>query len=180
MSNQEYLHVFESILYGAIVTQVLVGWSKMIAEKGNYKFYWIHLLASIALFLGAIHRYFNGRELVRYDSIESSYEFLFTVVMIPSLFFISLYQIFPKSYKNVNFKELIIEKRASIFIPIGLYMLSQAIFNITFYGWHITSYLPHLIFISIVIAILFKRSLRLIEICTIYAFIASQYYFIFE
>ena len=181
MSTQEYFHVFEAILYGAIVTQIIVGWSKLIAERGKYNFYWGHLLATVLIFFTIAQRYFASRNMSYFDSIDNTYSFLFYIVLTPAIFFIATYQIFPKKYKGVDFRKLMIEQRASILIPFAIFILAGIVLNFIFTGqleWY--HYVPQLIFIIFFTVIYVTKSLRLFEVALVVIFLMLQYFLIYR
>ncbi len=61
MPTSEYFLVFESIIFGLIVAQVLIGWNQMIALSGKYDFSWIQFFCTTAIFLAAIQNYYVGQ-----------------------------------------------------------------------------------------------------------------------
>ncbi|HAS34860.1 MAG TPA: hypothetical protein DCS15_00130 [Flavobacteriales bacterium] len=97
MSIIEFYLIFESILYGLIVTQFFLDWNKLIFSAKNLKIYWSHLLLSLTIFFQVLLR-LNGRlkTLDQLEQINSSFIFLLETTMGPALLYLITYQIFPQ------------------------------------------------------------------------------------
>lgn len=181
MSNEEYFQVFEAILYGAIVAELLIGWSKLLTEKGKYKFYWAHFLATVTIFLVVIQRYFSGRDLAHYQSIQTSYEFLFYIVLTPAIFFLAVSQMFPKRIAGVDFRILVIEKRAVFGGAFLIYLLANLFVDLqTVENEMLRTVFVHLIFIIPFVLIIISKNLRLTEILVVLMFLMFQYFMFIE
>ena len=177
MQEQEYFHVFEAILYAAIITQFLVGWSKMIVERGSYKIYWVHILLTIDLFLFVVQRYYSFRSLNHYELVTNSFSFLIVVIVAPALVFISAFIMFPNTNSKVDFRDLIVKVR----FPLVLALIWPIGFNVyrnleLLSGTTLMLFIPHMIIIASMILFMLKKSLRVAAFGSVFTFIAISYF----
>ncbi len=168
--------MFESVLYAAIITQILVGWSRLISEYGTYKFYWGHLFWSIVAFMFMTQRYYTFRQFPHYELITNTFTFILIVVMIPSSFFMANWLIFPDSYKDVDFKELIVRHRFPIFLPVILAVSFTAFINVYEGNTGYSYWLPHAVNNGVFLIFLFNKKLIFMEIGLFIGFIAMAYF----
>lgn len=124
MSVDEYLLAFEAILYGLIVSRILVKWSEMANEK-LHSVNWVYILLTINLFLLIVNVFWANRLPEHYEGVDSPLKFLLITVMPPSLFTFMTYQIFPAQFTGTNLKEYLIIHRNRIFIPWAIYLTLQ-------------------------------------------------------
>lgn len=120
MQNTDYILAFESILYGLIVSKILVKWSEMIREKSK-AVYWAYPLLTINVFLLVVHVFWANSEGQHFDVIETPLDFLLRIVAPPALFTFMTYEMFPSRFKNTNQKTFLLQNRNKIFIPIAIY-----------------------------------------------------------
>lgn len=128
MSFSEYIVTFESILYGLIVSQFFVGWNKMIRDRKTFQKYWAFTLLSLCFFLLIVFVYKMGFYSERFEDMNTNVNFLLLSILPPSLFATISYQLFPKSFKNVNLREYILENKYIIFVPFLIYALLISIY----------------------------------------------------
>ena len=103
MGVYEYIQVFEAIIYGAIVTEFLKGFSRLIIEWGTYKFSLLYLLIVLNLFLFSVQRYFSGRWLNHYGDIDgNTLTFIFYIILPVTFIYVMTYIFIPKSYKGLS------------------------------------------------------------------------------
>jgi uncharacterized membrane protein YhdT len=124
MSSAEYILAFESILYGLIVSRILVKWNYMIQDDPPKRQYWAFWLFTVTVFLLIIYVYaVNGMNMDRhYQLMDSPKSFLFYAVLPPALFTFIVYQMFPREFKDVDLKEYILHYRARVIIPLIIYI----------------------------------------------------------
>lgn len=178
MSQDEYFHVFESILYAAIVTQIFSGWCRMIIDAGNYKFYWAHFLFSVNLLLIIIRRYMSLSELWHYEYITNTASFLFLIVLGPGLYFMSTYLTFPQKMSGVDFRQLLMERRGVIFTCGIFFLLFSAYLNVNHMGWTFIAFVPHVVTSVVYIFLIALHSHRLLEVVCTLNFLTGVYYVI--
>ena len=109
---------FESILYGLIVSRILIQWNKMIQERGHYSFYWAHLLLTVEIFLFIVYVYLMNYSENHYAGMNEPLAFLIYLVIPPSLFTFSSYQMFPKKISNTDFREYLYTNSRIIILPL--------------------------------------------------------------
>jgi hypothetical protein len=124
MSVEEYYLAFESILYGLIVSRILVKWSELSNEK-RASIYWAYVLLTVNLFLLIITVFWANKLPDHYEGVNSPLMFLFIVVIPPSIFTFMTYKMFPRHFVNTNLKEYLIIHRNRIFIPWAIYLTLQ-------------------------------------------------------
>ncbi len=179
MSTEEYFHVFESILYAAIVTQMLVGWSKMIVEKGTYRFYWVHFLMSVDFLLFMVQRYYSFRNMSHFVDITNSLSFTIVLLLPPAAGFVTAFILFPKSMAGTDFREHLMKFR----LPVGLSVIIIVGYtlyrNLTHVGsGSFMSYGPHLVFILLWAAFIIFRNLKLAAFLSVFSFVVMIYFLI--
>lgn len=107
---------FESILYGLIVSRILVKWSEM--AKGEPKsIYWGYVMLTVNVFLLIVNIFWANKSPEHYEAVTNPLMFLLVVVVPPSLFTFMTYQMFPDEHSKTNLKEYLVAHRQKIFIP---------------------------------------------------------------
>jgi len=146
MSKVEYFLVFESILYAAVITQLISGLARLYRDMGQYKMSWTHTLLSISLFLYIVQKYFAGQDFDQYDSVSMSGVFLIYLVLPPALWAFLIYLIFPKDNFEVDLDELLVRYRFEIFLIVLYPVVLTVNHNLRGTGYDLSnllSWLPH-------------------------------------
>jgi hypothetical protein len=117
MNRDEYFYVFESIIYGLALTEILVGLNKMIEARKSIKIYWAHLFFVFTYIATLINTYCWQYYQSPFNLVDSSFTFIIFVVIFPVSYFFAAYQGFPKDFQNVDFKVFFSERRKEILIP---------------------------------------------------------------
>ncbi len=178
MSIIEFYLIFESILYGLIVTQFFLDWNKLIFSAKNLKIYWSHLLLSLTIFFQVLLR-FNGRlkTLDQLEQINSSFIFLLETTMGPALLYLITYQIFPQRPERTDLDEFIMDRHKKIGFAIFLYGMYQGIRNIHL-GQPISLTAPLILFGLLYLVFVFWKNSLYFKIVTLLGFIASCYFMV--
>ncbi|MEP2026764.1 MAG: hypothetical protein ABJH98_05935 [Reichenbachiella sp.] len=124
MGVGEYYLAFESILYGLIVSRILIKWSEMANTKAT-AIYWEYIILTINVFLLIVNVYWANRFPEHYEAVTNPLMFLLVVVVPPSLFTFMTYQMFPNEHSNKNLKAYLIDHRKKIFIPWTAFMVYE-------------------------------------------------------
>ncbi len=124
MAVEEYYLAFESILYGLIVSRILIKWSEMANVKAT-AIYWEYIILTINVFLLIVNVYWANRYPQHYEDVTSPLMFLLVVVVPPSLFTFMTYQMFPNEHSSRNLKEYLVDHRKKIFIPWTVFMVYE-------------------------------------------------------
>lgn len=124
MAVEEYFLAFESILYGLIISRILIKWSEMANIKST-AIYWEYIILTINVFLLIVNVYWANRYPEHYEDVTNPLMFLLVVVVPPSLFTFMTYQMFPNEHNSKNLKEYLIEHRKKIFIPWTAFMVYE-------------------------------------------------------
>jgi len=120
----EYILAFESILYGLIVSRILIKWNMMLQERDSIKHYWAHYLLTFSVFLFIIYVYIANFDRDHYTGLTRPLPFLIFGVLPPALFTFLSFQMFPNKLKATDLKQFVMENRWKIFLPgiaFGLY-----------------------------------------------------------
>jgi hypothetical protein len=128
MTRYEYFHVFEAIIYGLALTEILTGVNKMIQARKTIKVYWAHILFVFIYITILLNHYCWLFFRNPFDIVDSTFTFMLFVAIFPISFLLGAYQGFPKDFDNVDFKEFFNSKRKEILIPI-LIMQIATLFN---------------------------------------------------
>jgi hypothetical protein len=185
MSVQEHFHVFETILYSLALAHFLIGGSKMLEHRKKIRFYWVHTLASLTIFLMIVHRYFIAFDTPAFTLIKYAHEFLLVIVVPLSLIFVVSYLLIPNKIKNVDFKDFF-WARANIYI--GLLILIIAVLVYRNY-WEFSAHykeqiplktafraiVPQLTFIALGVVSLFVKNQKLWTFIVVLGFIFMSY-----
>ena len=126
MSKFEYLHGFESIVYGLAFAHVLIGISQMIYHRRTIKFYWLHNLAVVFFFLAITQTYYS-LQWVSADTINSTFQFIVLRVLPLSLLFIIAYQAFPEKMEGTDFEDFIHLREKEVFLPMVAFNLMTVV-----------------------------------------------------
>ena len=124
MAVEEYFLAFESILYGLIISRILIKWSEMTNIKTT-AIYWEYIILTINVFLLIVNVYWANIYPEHYEEVTNPLMFLLVVVIPPSLFTFMTYQMFPSEHNSKNLKEYLIEHRKKIFIPWTTFMVYE-------------------------------------------------------
>lgn len=106
MAVEEYLLAFESILYGLIVSRILIKWSEMANGKASV-IYWEYIILTINVFLLIVNIFWANQSPKHYEAVTNPLMFLLVVVVPPSLFTFMTYQIFPQKHHDKNLKKIL-------------------------------------------------------------------------
>ncbi|WP_462252489.1 hypothetical protein [Ekhidna sp.] len=123
MSKDEYILAFEAILYGLIISRILVKWNYMIQDDKPKKGYWAFWVLTIAIFLLIIYVFMMNKIFNHYDKIVDASTFLFYAVFPPGLFTFIVYQIFPREFKNVDLREYLMTYINRVILPLNIYII---------------------------------------------------------
>ena len=122
MSIDEYYLAFESILYGLIISRILIKWSEMFREEDSKTYHWAYLLLTLNVFFLIIYMFWVNRNPEHYAGINGPFDFFLTVVLPPSIFTFVTFQMFPSTFSGIVQKEYLLNNRRSIFIPWAFYL----------------------------------------------------------
>lgn len=117
MNRSEYFYVFEAIIYGLALAELLNGLNRMIVFRKSIKVYWAHLLIVLVYIELLVSQYAWEFYRSTFDLIDSAMTFLIFVVIYPVAYYFGAYQIFPRSFKKIDFKEFFHSHRVSILAP---------------------------------------------------------------
>ena len=185
MEEREYFLIFQVIIYAGIITQFLLGWSKMIQERGQFKVYWLHILISAHLFLATVQMYYASKSLLDLDRITNTFTFLiFGLIPLASVF-IMTFLLFPKTNINVDFKGFMRNNFRVPFAILSIIPLCYAIFGnfqkamlkdvLSIYEY--LSLIPHFLFLTMLLVLIFNKSLKYFSFVGI-LFISLMIYFV--
>lgn len=163
LQAKEYFYVFETILLGIGVTQLLIGWGKLISKRDKIKFYWAHIIITIVFLLMIVQRVYVRQDLGQFDFINNSLSFLIFIVVPPSIVLFIIYIFLPDNSEEVDFKEVIIKNRW-LFTAGAISLMGIA--NLTTYikeGWQNFMWINMLIAATVILFAITKK-LRLFEI----------------
>lgn len=122
MSTAEYYLAFESILYGLIISKILIKWAEMIKDKEVKSYHWAYILLTINVFCLIVYIFWVNREPEHYENIVGPLMFLLHVVIPPSIFTFMTFQMFPVKFSQMVQKDYLIKYRKNIFIPWVIYL----------------------------------------------------------
>jgi len=103
MSPTEYLIIFESIIYGIVVAQIIIGWGRMIQQRGTYKHYWAHTLFTVLFFLVAVQNFYSAQDFATYEFVFNSLSFLGFVIIAPTVVSVIIFLVIPENLKMGRF-----------------------------------------------------------------------------
>ena len=169
MNQVEFLVIFETILYGAIVTQLIYGWSQLVLKRGEYKPYWLHYLMTIILFLNTVQNYYQTGDLENYNLVSGSLSFLFVIVTTPTLLSISCFILIPGDLSGVDFRNHLVRFRYPLITALSFLFGSNAVTNVlAMIHYHepvvIYMWLPHVIFIVLYWVFAITKNLKFAEV----------------
>lgn len=177
MSLQEYYHVFESILYAAVVTQILFGWSKMITERGTYNVYWLHILITANMLLFIVQRYFSSQQFRDYEMLTNSLSFLLIVIVPLSLVYMGTYALFPKSCAGSDFRAIVVNSR--IIVGLGMMvMLGITVFRnlVITKSYNPVYYVPHTGYALLWIWFMISKNLKVASVASVLGFLTICFF----
>lgn len=164
MSTQEYYHVFESILYAAIVTQLLVGWFRMFANWSTIRTYWAHSLFTIQVFILVVDRYYRFQSMAHFEGVVSTGTFILYIVLAPAVFYILTLLLFPSKTEGTDFKDFMLKRLRPCLIAMLIYGIDITIRNLMISDHSWTSEIPSFINNTIGIIIIIRPNRRLFEL----------------
>ena len=125
MSKIEYFHVFESIIYGLICSNLLLGFSRLISSGKELKLYWNHLMVCIILFIVVINNYYHGFSSPIFSQVTSGKTFFFYVVLKLIVFYFASNWLFPADQSITNYREFFDQRRKSIYLALFIGLLAM-------------------------------------------------------
>ncbi|HEU5290665.1 MAG TPA: hypothetical protein VFU05_08500 [Cyclobacteriaceae bacterium] len=133
MNRNEYFYVFEAIIYGLALTEILTGLNRMIIFRKAIKVYWVHLALVFVYIELLVSQYAWEFYMNTFDLIDSAMTFLIFVVIFPISYYFGAYQIFPRNFENVDFKEYFHSHRKAILTPaivMVIALVNKSIFEV--------------------------------------------------
>ena len=133
MNRSEYYYVFEAIIYGLALTELLTGLNRMIIFRKTIKVYWAHLLLVFIYIELLISQYAWEFYRNTFDLIDSAITFFIFVVIYPISYYFGAYQIFPRNFENVDLKEFFHANRKVILAPaivMEIAIVNKSIFEV--------------------------------------------------
>jgi hypothetical protein len=133
MNRSEYFYVFEAIIYGLALTELLTGLNRMIIFRKTIKIYWVHLVLVFVYVELLISQYAWEFYRNTFDLIDSAMKFLIFVVIFPISYYFGAYQIFPRNVENIDFKEYFHSHRKTILTPaivMVIALVNKSIFEV--------------------------------------------------
>ncbi len=133
--DPQYLNSFESILYGLVISHILLHVGKMISNKENIEFSRIHLLMIVVALLTVIEGYYGMYIIYKnletdLGPIQNKWMFFLTRVTPISALFITIIQLFPSTYeKPIDFNKFIIKRESKILVLLQIVLLSIVVRN---------------------------------------------------
>ena len=167
MSIEEYYHVFETILFAAVLTLIVQGWSKMILYKSDYEMYWPYLIGSISFAVAVVWRYFIFRSFTLYSVIDTPFEFLILVFIPAASLLLGANIYFPDHYRNFDIKKHLTQNAFWIGMQQNIFCI------ILLYHFHLAVGLNMILILAatgpIILwtAFMITRNLKIFEILTI-------------
>ncbi|WP_462248628.1 hypothetical protein [Ekhidna sp.] len=163
MSTQEYYHVFESIIYAAIVTQLLSGWYRMFSNWDSIRLYWAHSAFTIITFILVVDRYFRFQSMEHFNGVVNTATFILYIVLAPAVFYILTLLLFPTKMKGNDLKVFMLKRLRPCMIATTIYGLDITIRNLLISEHSWTFEIPSFINISIGIILIIKPNQKLFE-----------------
>jgi hypothetical protein len=167
MTSTEYLIIFESLIYGIVVTQIILGWGKMIQHRREFKVYWAYIGFTIAMFLTAVQNFYSSQDAAHYSLVFNSLTFLIFVLMQPTVISIITGIIMPDSFENLDLREHIKAEFAPIATAFGAFFAVQIPSNILQHGPEPLFFVPHVILSVIFISFWITKKLWIFELLVI-------------
>lgn len=175
MSPVEHFQVFESILYGLTLANLLYGLGRMLKERHSIKAYWAYNLMFVAFFLLVIRQYYTGFGASTFNLVDSPASFAIFVVLNPSLYVLFSHFLIPKDYENLDLRVYALEQKSMIYILLILALVTQILENV-FGGYaagHFSTWDEFLIYASSIFFILFILILVFFLVGAIYGYFSK-------
>ncbi|HCX23382.1 MAG: hypothetical protein CMB80_33045 [Flammeovirgaceae bacterium] len=169
MSKLEFFNVFQAIIYGLAVAEVLMLINRMIREYEKIKFYWAHLALIVAGLLFCVQWYVHGLRALDLNYVSTPIEFIFFNLLIPSCFYVIGHQITPPK-SEYDFEHYLLTNRKKIFLPILVYAITVSLIN--YLTWldimnaHFMSWEFEIIFHAVIVQSLFVLGTVLVIVST--------------
>ena len=174
---EEYILAFESILYGLIVSRILISWNKMLQEKESFKHYWAHYILTFSIFLFIVFIYIYNAITDQFAGIEHWMPFLTHAVLPPAIFTFISYQMFPKKLNGVNLKQFVMDNRWKIFLPAFAFGVYYSFYMLHREGLSSTIYIAF-IFLTLGISAIASKKSWLIETTIMFLFLFVAYLYV--
>lgn len=176
MSYDEYLLAFESILYGLMVSRIIVEWNKILQNSESYGHYWAYYLFTFTVFLIIVHVYLQNWDRERYDMMNRSAAFLLLGVLPPTIFSFISYQLFPHK-TDVDLKVFLMESKMKILVPAFIFYSFFTAFMIFRYGWH-TSNILAVVIQLFGFGVLFNKKYWVFEVYIVLLFVFTLWLYL--
>jgi len=177
MEEIEYFHVFESIIYAGIITNLLIGWGRMVIEWGDYKFSWVHFLFTLDIMLFYLQRYASFSDMEHYKDIKGTPDFIFKLFLPVAVGFLSSMVVTPKSLKDVDLAQHVRKFSLPIVFPMLLNVCYMIFVNLVLYrSEQIDNFIPHLVIIGLFLAFIITKDLRIGGVVAVAVFAVMAYF----
>lgn len=163
MTTEEYYHVFESIIYAAIVTQLLVGWYKIFANWSTIRPYWAHGAFTILVFILVVDRYYRFQSMEHFANVINTSTFILYIVLAPAVFYILTLLLFPSKMEGVDLKEFMMKRMRACLIAMTIYGIDITIRNLVISNHSWTLEIPSFINITIGFILIIRPQRKLFE-----------------
>lgn len=181
MSKEEYLLVFESILYAAVLTRIVSGLAGLYRDRGTYILNWAHILGLFSSLLYIIQAYFASKDLSHFKYATDSGNFFLFVVLPIALIAFATHIVLPNDNKNQDFSAILIKHRVALFLSFA-YALAIVIYeNLEKHDFsldHYTGWVPHVSMIAIGLGFMLTKRFIFLYIYLVMA-ICTTLFFMF-
>ena len=176
MTIDEYLLAFESILYGLMVSRIIVQWNKILQNSKQYQHYWAFYMPTITVFLLIVYVYSQNWNPERYELMKRILNFLLLGVIPPTIFSFISYQLFPHA-GNVNLKTFLMESRRKVLAPMIIFFSFFTGYIFIINGWTMEVILG-MFLLLLAIAVFFYRKYWVLEVFTVSLFVFTLWLYL--
>lgn len=119
MTEFEYYHTFETILYGLAFASLFTGASRMVIYSKQITFYWVHVLAVLTMLFTLVEAYFSMYRIQEYFGgsygTDTKWLFFFVKVAPVGVLYMGIMTLFPDDWNHpIDFKVLFEERDRKI------------------------------------------------------------------
>jgi len=114
MDRFEYVMVLLSIIVGLGITELLTNVARQIQLRGRSKFYWVHALLIIAVFVSLLQQWWEGWD---QQNVETwSFHIMLLMLGGPIGLYILTHLLYPKQLDGADFKEFYYESPRTFYL----------------------------------------------------------------
>jgi len=121
MSKFEYYFIFETILYGLMLSMLIQGVNKIYTYRKKVRGYWPYYFLLFYIFSRVINSFYDNLNSPLYETVDTEGYFLLIIITPPLLLYSVIHHGFPDKYTDCDFREFLLQTNRKIIFLLAFF-----------------------------------------------------------